>query len=579
MRTSGSRNISAANTAGNEVQFPLAAPSKRCCPSGPAVPILPFSVPPHPLLSRRLLAFGLWALAVAPALLVLIMMWPMRVPVHHLDAWGFVQQYQHWLEGRLGWREFLAPHYVHPSAVGKAVYFAVLHWLGGNVDLLPLLTWVFSLVITGCIWRLSRPLWAGNQLRGAALTFLASLTLFSASQGEVWVWGFLFQNSIPGVCLVVGLTILSTGNLLGWRIAAAALLCVIATFSFGSGLMVGVLLAVLIWHRMPQKNLAQKALAIGAWLAFVGAVGWFALGVPGTSDESIRAIPADRPLMRLQFLLILLGQMLGKGTVFEPQMLGAWLGGVLLIVFGACGAYIFLRWRDRDLVSAALPWILCALYGLGTATLISIGRSYNSLTNALDERYIAFTLFFVFGTVFLAAAVIWHRETTGTLVQWMKSAAALGIVLFLVAQALNWERGGHAMKLKNKYMKQERAMLAFVDAVTPDAEWMDRRFGRKSAFKLVKFLAESGRLPGMKFAPDNRITHFQRGARLPTQWAQFDKPIRLDDGRWKLGGMGGVSGATAADLILITAEPATAEEQIIALAAPLVTGHVFRATG
>ena len=72
-----------------------------------------------------------WIAAFLPGLLILGMLAPLLVPLSYLDGWSFVQQYQRWAEGNYSWKEFFEPHYVHPSAVGKVIYFAVLHWSVG----------------------------------------------------------------------------------------------------------------------------------------------------------------------------------------------------------------------------------------------------------------------------------------------------------------------------------------------------------------------------------------------------------------------------------------------------------------
>lgn len=510
----------------------------------------------------------------APALVLLMIMLPLRGTVPFLDSWRFVGQYENWVEGQYGWEAFFAPHYDHPCAVGKAIYFAVLHWLHGAVGFLPLLSWGFSAVIAACVCLLARPLWAGRPVRGAVLMFCANLTIFSAAQGEVWIWDFLFQNFIPGVCLAAGIFVLSSGGLGKGRVVAAALLSVIAAFSFGSGFLVGMLLSVLIWDGMRDKGVARRWLATGVWFAFTIAVAWAALmSSPGVGTRL--SVFLDRPGMRLQFILVLLGQMLGEGTMFEPQMLCAVMGGALVTVFIACMVFVFQRRHQREIVSASLPWIAFCLYGLANAALICAGRMQKSFNTALAERYGTFTLFFVFGTMFLAAVVMQHGDACSPFRRWVKRAVVPVLTLFIAAQVLNWDRGGQVMLLWNKRMEQDRARLAFMDVMPADPDWMTSRQTRPSTFRLAKALADQDRLRHVKLAPDKRMASFQRGGKVEKEYARFDKPVLLDDGLWKLGGIGGTSKTTAADLIVITAESAGGDEQIIALTAPQLPDTFF----
>lgn len=512
-----------------------------------------------------------WMLAFAPALVLLILIIDLIIPVPYLDSWTYVGQYQEWMEGHLGWRKFFTRHYDHPAAVGKAIYFAVLHGLRGQVGVLPLLGWSLSMVIAAGVCRLAHPLWAENGRRGAALMFLANLIIFNAAQGSAWVWDFLFQNFIPGACLVVGMVVLSGERPRRWRLATAGVLSVIATFSFASGFLAGVLLAPWIWKARADKSLARRSLITLAWLAFVSFVAWVALSQPriGIEREAVSLeMLRDHPLMRLRGLLILLGQMLGKGTVFKPENLCAMLGGTLMLAFLACSALVFRHRRDRELVCAALPWITCCLYGLANAALICMGRTQRSLTPVLSERYITFTLFFALGAMFLVATVVRLRDDIA--VNWLRKAAAPVSVLFIAALAINWKLGWQSMDLTHTRMAQERAMLAFMNVVPPGPEWVVSRQTRRTTLKLAKFLSANGQLPGVKPVADSRIEAFTRIEKAPEQWARFDTPERQSDGRWVLSGVGGLSDSTPTHLILVTAQGAGETEQIIALAAPLL---------
>src|SRR5580704_2044347 len=103
------------------------------------------STPPTSFLRRFAPAWP-WIAAAVPALVLLAMLVPLRVPVPMYDSWAFVHQYLEWTKGEYSWHEFFEKHGDHPSAVGKVLYFAVLQYMHGNVRLLILLSWVFLLV-------------------------------------------------------------------------------------------------------------------------------------------------------------------------------------------------------------------------------------------------------------------------------------------------------------------------------------------------------------------------------------------------------------------------------------------------
>lgn len=523
-----------------------------------------------------------WLIIVLPAIMLLMQMVPLLVPMPCLDSWSYVQQYRELMEDRYGWQRFFAPNYVHPSAVGKAIYFAVLHYLDGNVAVLPVLSWVLSAVIALCVYRLARPLWKGGWFPAALVLACATLIIFNAAQGEVWLWDFMFQNFIPGTCLAVGIWLLLTRPLSAWRLLVASLLSIIAIHSFGTGYFVPLLLSMVIWHGMQGRSLGQKTFFIIAWLLVHSVVAYFAITAPGGSERGPDAEEGlssffGRPLMRMHFVLIVLGGILGKGTVFEPEIWCAVLGGIQLVVFLTCVVFVWRHRKDRELTAAALPWLGFALYGLGSAVLISLGRMHNSVDNALDERFGTFSVFFVFGTLLLAATVLQEMASSGS--SWFpyaRRAASPAFAVLAGALFINWGVGIHLMRLKHSRMDQERALITFARVMSlENNEWMDTRITRKSSFGLSSFLADRGRLHGVEFAPDRTLASFKVGKKLGNKWARFDPPVDTRDGKWRLTGLGGLSVEHVADLILITAQGNTGPEEVVALAATLMPATFY----
>lgn len=538
---------------------------------------------------RRLSRLWPWLVIIAPAVILLVEMVPLLVSVPCLDAWSFVQQYQHLVEDRYSWEAFFAPHYVHPSIVGKLIYFAVLHFLGGNVAVLPILSWLFSALIAFSVYRLAGPLWRSDGERPALSRWHATVLLtcvtaviFTAAQGEVWIWDFVFQNFIPGTCLALGTWLLHREGQVRFRdLALASALSLLAICSFGTGFFVPAFLGlILIWRlRGVGSPWSKIGLIVGGWWLAHGVVAWLALTAHGGEDSGLEAGTIfERPLMRLQFVLIVLGNILGKGTTFEPETLCAIAGAVLLATFLASLFYLWRRRQDCRLIQAAFPWIILGLYGLSSAVLISLGRMHNSLDNALDERFATFDVFFVFGTLLLVAVVLRHACVHRA--PFASSLAALvpaAVTLFVALLAVNWANGHNLMKVKFSRMNQERALLMFARVMPLNEEWMDARVTRKSAFRLAAFLADRGKLHDVVFAKDRNIKSFKQGKETGGKWARLDPPVALEEGGWRLSGLGGLAVDNAADLILVTAQPADGSgiEEIAALTAPQLQQHFY----
>ncbi|QIF04936.1 hypothetical protein [Roseimicrobium sp. ORNL1] len=524
-------------------------------------------------LSRLPLVAG-WALAWSPALVILILLLPLRVPVPFEDSWAYVKQYRAWWEGDYGWRDLLAPHNNHPSAVGKLLYFVALHWLGGNVGVLPLLAWIFSLIISLAVFVIARPLWSGRPARGMLLMFCANLTIFTAAQGHSWVWDFIFQNFIPGTAFCAALAWLwkKPGSWLAF--AGAAFLSLVATFSFGTGLLAGLLLTPMVWLHFREKPAMVRGVITLSWLAVMALGAWLALAGFGsathTGDESRVGSLLEQPVLLGRFSLVLLGYLLGNGTTVEPGLLCAVMGLGLVGLLLGCLFRLWQLRKEPGVFQAALPWLLITLFGLGNAALISYGRLRSSLIAAMAPRYVTFTLFFALGVLMLAAMLATRDTPSGWFRFFTRRVGAMLLGGFIAMHVVNWNHGWQHMKWEHERMKQDRAMLSFARVLPLDPEVMWQNLDHKDlTTQLAVFLEEHGRLKDVRMVKETGIDAFRKGSALPDKWAWMDAPL-VQDAMIHLGGACGVSKdmVSLPDLVVITAQPDKLSENLVSFALP-----------
>ncbi|MCE9519354.1 MAG: hypothetical protein K8R87_07365, partial [Verrucomicrobia bacterium] len=407
----------------------------------------------------------LWMLAFAPSIVVLILIMRLSLPLPFFDSWDFVKQYQFWCEGSYSWTGLLTPHNAHPSAIGKLFYFAVLHFAGGNVALLPLLSWLLSLLISIGVMVLSQSLWRGRPAFGACLMFLANLSIFTLVQGHAWLWDFIFQNFIPGACLVGGLLVLNHPHVAGWRWFVATLLALMAVFSFGTGFAVGFLLLPALGMALDRRSFSSRVSLMLFWAVMCGAAGWLALNAFGHAiGEKSAADLFSRPVASLQYILILLGHTLGRGTVVGPVTLCTVWGAVLLITFIACSWQIFGS-RNQALIRQSWPWMVFCLWALFNALAICLGRFRATLDTGLAPRYATFMIFMPLGVLMLVATVRQIRDA-GVVGRWIGRAAPFAAVLLLVAHSLSWIAGAHGMELFHRVMESSRTSLQFINVLS-----------------------------------------------------------------------------------------------------------------
>ncbi len=521
----------------------------------------------------RLVRWLGWAAAWSPALGLLLLILPLRMQVPFEDSWAYVAQYRDWWQGEYGWQAFFAPHNNHPSAVGKFLYFVVLHWLGGDVSVLPLLAWVFSLVIAVAAAMMARPCWQGRPARGMLLMFAANLTIFTAAQGHAWIWDFIYQNFIPGAAFCAALGVLWRWPSSWMALAAAAVLAILATFSFGTGLLAGLLLLPMVWRHFPARGRVFSTVVSGAWLALMGVTAWVALKAFGEavntgSESRVTALLGDSPLLA-QFFLVLLGYLLGNGATLEPGILCAVMGAGLVLVLAVALVRLWQIRREPGAVAGALPWLLIAFFGMGNAALIAYGRLRASLISAMAPRYVTFTLFFALGVLLLAAAVAHADRHGGWYRRLLRRAGPLLLGAFITMHALNWAHGWQHMRWEHERMRQDRAMLTFSKVLPLDGEVMWYLDDDHRTETLALFLESIGRLRGVRMVESTNLQDYSRKSPLLEKWAWLDVPV-LKEGALHLQGACGVSKDTVTlpELILITAQAEGATENVISFAIP-----------
>lgn len=523
---------------------------------------------------------GLWLIAWLPAWVVLLEINHRSIHIPYHDSWAFVEQYQEWTEGRYGWRDLVETHNGHPSIPGKLLYFVMLHLLDGDAALLPLVSWGLSAIIALATMAISRPLWNSSVWTGPVTGLFANLSIFTGAQGHTWIWDFVFQNFIPGACLMGALFLFrSTARWHWWRYVAGLGLCSVASLSFGSGFLVGFLVLPLLWAKLPKEY--SRPMQTGFllfWLVGMMLVAWlghFASATHGlAAEQSASRVDdvASRPVMALVYVLVLLGHTLGQGTVVEATTLSAVVGAVLLGLLTLAGSLLAWRCRTRAGWQAALPWMACCGWAIGNALLICYLRMGSLLETTLAPRYATFMLFMVIGVLFLVIAFWREPALRALLPDRLKNGAVIGGLaagLLLAGHLSGWSAGWQSFELFHRRMLSEVAATEFVGIlpVNRSVQW-DTAKGDVQHW--LRFLHQRDRLKGIRFHQSGLVSQYKQGVPLGERFAAF---LRLEpDGEdsWKASGTCAYSKDRnrLADLILISVTGEALEERFVALAAP-----------
>lgn len=518
----------------------------------------------------------------SPAIVVLAMLAPLRTSMPYHDSWAFVKQYIAWQEGNYTWAEFWAPHNNHPIAVGKAIYFAVLQWAGGDVSLLPLVSWVLSLVLSLALISVIRPRLKHLPWQGAGVVFLLNLSIFSAAQGHTWVWDFVFQNFIPGTCLALAIWVFDRSWPLAARLSSALLLSAVATFSFGSGFIIGFLLTPCVGLASSEIQKKGRWWWVLGWLAAVTIVAWMALswlapaGVGQSSSGERLGNLFSQPILSAQYILMLLGLTLGLGTDADPYVWCAVFGAALIAASAGSLWWLWTRRRAIFWKEALSPLILLS-WALINSGLICLARMNGSLGTAYAHRYGTFSLFFVVGTVWLVSLVAEHRREEPRSGGYGQGLLPVAVTILLVGHFFSWIEGWRQMQVESLRMRQEKAILSIAPAVTPTEEqyWWFQKQG--DTVEWARWLESHDHLGKMRFAENPAVASFQRRSMELGGKGVSWSASRSETGEWMIGGICGSERGLLKlpDLVLLSAEGDGKPETFIALARPRLPDDFF----
>jgi hypothetical protein len=341
-----------------------------------------------------------WLIAIiAPPALIAYLIARYGVDVPYWDDWAMGDFLVKAHAGNASFADFVAIHNEGRLVVPRVLALASAALTGWDKRSLMFTSLAFATATAACLYSLALRT-IGQSARWPCA--LAGVFIFSILQFLNWLWAFQVALFIPAACLAVAMWIITSRISGNTKIVAAALLAFVATYSFTNGMSLWLLLFPLLWITpgVPRRLLAiiwPTAIAIALFLYFrhFHRADW----------TPTWGAALSRPAQVLQYMLVFVGMPLGWGTLPASQAICIFAGLLLLILFAGAIGYLWLRRRDRDLLSRAAPWLLLALYALMSAAATSIGRAVGVPFDRQKLRYVTFAIHLPIALIFLSALI------------------------------------------------------------------------------------------------------------------------------------------------------------------------------
>jgi len=323
------------------------------------------------------------------------------VNVPFWDQWELLRLLDKASAGQLGFQDLWPHHHEHRIVFPLAVMLALARATDWNVRYEMAANVVVALGVLGMLALLLR-----RTVKPMApsltpwLILAASLTTFSLSQWENWLWGWQIQIFLNALAAVATVWALARWGSRWPGLALALLAAIVGALSFATGLMLLALvpLGLLMAPRFDQGAGHLKRVALAVALAAVVVTLHF-IGLRYPAYHPTPFFLFSHPLSFGYYLLIYLGA--GLGSWSKPA--SAWWGATGIVTFGWCGTWLWTRCPAYR--HALLPWILLGLYAILSGFMTGVGRVGFGTGQALAPRYITISsLFWVSLVVIVALA-------------------------------------------------------------------------------------------------------------------------------------------------------------------------------
>ena len=476
---------------------------------------------------EKSLARALFMAGLIPAILLVICVSKYAVNVPYGDEWLIIPLIEKWQNHQLTFADIFQQHNEHRIAIPKLIYLAfaqLTHW---NLQAEMFFSIALCIGTSVGLYLLLQRTVRLPRTQVLLLWIVCNALIFSPTQAENWLWGFQLQVFIPNLCLVAALVAVSAepGSLTRWTLAAG--LTVIATFSFGNGLVLWPVLSLFMLLRRDRRTLL-----IGwAVLCSIVVAVYFVHYLPAPKSRPVTGNWLDYPAY---FLVFLGGPLMRQRLLFSAVAIGA----IAVTLFGAFFTYFVRRGGER--LNRAAPWLALGSYAIASAAIAACTRVHGEPLQAADSRYITISQ-----NIYLALIVLSFlafeaagREHKGFF-KWLASSKVPLITGIVVLASIAFPAGITHMAVIQRNITAGLAALQF-SRVLDTTELMREQLLLPD--KVSEPLEYAATLERLKFFERPLLTKPQledaeaRPKRATTEFGATDSVIPAENNRFKVKG-------------------------------------------
>ncbi len=377
--------------------------------------------------NRKLIEFGLFFIAILPALLLGLLVTRYGVDLPYYDQWdtpGRIFEKIH--NGTLSLWDFTAQHNESRKLFPRLFFVGLAYLTNWNTRCEMLATFTVACLISLAIYRLSQTTLQLGRFPSLGLLAVTNLLIFSPAQWENWLWGIQVIVFIPILCILLCLIISESQLKFRTKVLLCAALSTLSTYSYANGMLCWVAaLAALLLSRK-SAPFKQNSKWLGLYVAlFIAVVSSYFYDYQDPEQHPSFTEALARPMDAIRYFMSFIGSPFSGGNVGifvmpSPRMSGdlavAISVGILTVtIFILLSLYCTANFkRFSQLFNSSTSWLIVGSYSFVSALITTFGRvSLGGVEQSLSSRYVTFSIYLSVAIIYLSVAVAAHFRQQG----------------------------------------------------------------------------------------------------------------------------------------------------------------------
>jgi hypothetical protein len=420
----------------------------------------PLPQPAPPAKRSVLLPILTFCAAALPLLYLIHLVHRYAVPIPMLDDWEMAPLIVKAHTGGLSFSDIFAQQQESRTIFPKLIF--ILFAMGRYWD--PRIEMFLSILIC-CLtsWGIYLLLRKSNlpALPRAVAFLLMVLLIFSPAQQELWVFASGFPSFIPVLCVVWGLVVIRSNFSVRTKFLVCLMLTFFSSFTLANGLLAWPLTFPILLLIQPGPGRIKWTIGwLGAWAACMAVYFWTYIKPHDLPPFG----PLESPLAYGQYLLAFLGSGLARVGVGDPLAASTAVGAFLFLGYLAALGHALVRFRDLEYRARVFPWLALGLYSIGSGCLAALGRIQWGVSQALESRYVTFSLYLTVALIALVPIVLGEvrksrkRSGVGTVL-----AVTMGLfaAAYLTLELLCAAASVPLLRARSAHIRQGQAAVLF----------------------------------------------------------------------------------------------------------------------